>query len=389
MQQSEETVLDDDAVIGDPTTATLSSNITTTTEPNITATIGTHGTPNTNTGLISHDATASPDPTSESAAATRRGLRARRPAQQRPYSLDAEIYEESDADVMEEEPVAQAPPETQSRRVSIASLSREPIGQLDDETLAILQGSVDREPEEEQDTYGRTKHFKGKGRAWKKEESDEDLEFNPGKKKSAKAKAKAKAAAAAAAAQQPKKRGRPRKSNLSEDVIRDDSDDEAPAKAADASPSPAAPESAARKTRKPSRKSVLSEELVHDDTDGEEEEVADARATEPTTLPEVSTPAASKRGRPRKSDQSVSSKASVTENEEARDTVSYTPNGTPSKSHTPKGEPKQASTSVEKAAPMSKAFEEESPAAPPPADIEAHMASVNAEDDDDDEELCK
>jgi hypothetical protein len=38
---------------------------------------------------------------------------------------------------------------------------------------------------------------------------------------------------------------------------------------------------------------------------------------------------------------------------------------------------------------MSKAFEEESPAAPPPADIEAHMASVNAEDDDDDEELCK
>jgi hypothetical protein len=379
-------VQDEDADIVDGTAAAVSNNITPgAAAPSITATIESRGTPNANTTKYSNGATASPDPTSESASAARRGLRARRPAQQRPYSFDAEIFEGSDVDAMEEESMIQETPGIQSRRVSIVSLSKEPLGQLDDETLAILQGGVDREPEAERDSYGRSKHFKGKGRAWKKEGSDEDHEFNPGKKKSAKAKAKAKAAAAAAASQPPKKRGRPKKSIISEDIVRDDSDEEALTKPEDGSPAPGAPDSTAKKTRKPSRKSILSEELVKD-TDEDEDTTAAAHASIATPVPEVSTPVPKKRGRPRKSDQSLSSKTSVAGNEEAQNSTSFTPKGTPSKSNTPKDESKDPAVSVEEAMPVAKTVEQDPPAPVEPVDIEAHMASVNAEDD---EELCE
>jgi hypothetical protein len=335
--------------------------------------------------------TALPAPTSESAAASRRGLRARRPAQQRPYSIEAGIYDESDDEVVEDEPVVQAASCIKSRRVSVASLSKEPLGQLDDETLAILQGSVDREPDDGEEYYGRAKHFKGKGRAWKKEESDEDLEFNPGKKKAA----KAKAAKAKAAAQQPKKRGRPRKSNLSEDIVHDDSGEEIPSMMENVSPSPVASEGTARKTRKPPRKSVLSEELVKDDTDEGEANANDTMHMENATAATSEyTPAPKKRGRPRKSDQSVSSKASVAGNDEPTEPVSYTPKGTPHKSDTPKGEPKQTLLVVNDDVPAEKgdmdgAAKEgaDAPSATKNVDIEAYMASVNAEDDE--EEMCK
>ncbi|KAH5053553.1 hypothetical protein HBH96_152440 [Parastagonospora nodorum] len=378
---SEETVQDEDADIVDGTASAISNNITLgASAPSITATIESHGTPNANTTRYSNGATASPDPMSESASAARRGLRARRPAQQRPYSFDAEIFEGSDVDAMEEESMVQETPGIQSRRVSIASVSKEPLGQLDDETLAILQGGVDREPEAERDSYGRSKHFKGKGRAWKKEGSDEDHEFNPGKKKSAKAKAKAKAAAAVAS-QPPRKRGRPKKSIISEDIVRDDSDEEALTKPEDGSPAPGAPDSTAKKTRKPSRKSILSEELVKD-TDEDEDTMAAAHASVATSVPEVSTPVPKKRGRPRKSDQSLSSKTSVAGNEEPQESASFTPKGTPTKSNTPKGEPEDPVVSVEEAMPVAKTVEQDPPAPVEPVDIEAHMASVNAEDDD-------
>jgi hypothetical protein len=375
--------------------ANNTSNVVTVSEPNITATIEPHGTPNADSNAQPNDVTASPDPASELAAATRRGLRARRPAQQRPYSIDAGIYDESDdgvvEDVVEDEPVVQAAPSIQSRRVSVASLSKEPLGQLDDETLAILQGSVDREPDDGEDHHGRPKHFKGKGRAWKKEESDEDLEFNPGKKKAA----KAKAAKARAATQQPKKRGRPRKSNLSEDVIRDDSGEEAPSIMENASLSPAALEGTARKTRKPPRKSILSEELVKDDTDEGEANANETRNVE-TAIAAMSeyTPVPKKRGRPRKSDLSISSKASVAGNDEPEEPVSYTPKGTPHNPDTTKGEPEQAFVAVDDGAPADKDDVDgatqgsvDVPAATKRVDIEAYMASVNAEEDD--EELCK
>jgi hypothetical protein len=368
------------------TAAAAPSNITTITEPNIAATTEKGPFSDANALTDRNDATASPDPTSESAAATRRGLRTRRPAQQRPYSYGvATLGSSSDTEGLEQEHVSLPPPSIESRRVSVASLSNEPLVQLDPETLAILQGGVGPEPEEEGTNYGRAKHFKGKGRAWKKEESDEDLEFNPGKKKAARARAKARAQQQQ---QQSKKRGRPRKSNLSEDLVRDDSDEEALARNEQASPSPTAPEGvSAKKARKPPRKSVLSEEIVQDDTEEDQDRAEGVDATTDTAVPELSTPAAKKKGRPRKSDQSTSSK-------ETDEQVSYTPKDTPNKSYTPKGEPKQSTMSTPGAAPASKVIDENSEltskddGAASLSGIEAHMASVNA-DDDDEEELCK
>jgi hypothetical protein len=393
---------DEDATAGGAAATATPSNITSITEPNITAT--TENGPFSDATAIKNrsDATASPDPNSESA--TRRGLRMRRPAQQRPYSYDADIFEGSESEPLEQEPVSLPPPSIESRRVSIASLSNEPLGQLDLETLAILQGGVEPAPEEERSRNGRPKHFKGKGRAWKKEESDEDLEFNPGKKKAARARAKAKAKAEAQHLKQYKKRGVSRKSNLSEDFVRDDSDEEEQARQSEASPSPTASEGVAtKKARKPPRKSVLSTELVHDDTEEDHDRVEGGVAAAIAAAPEITTPAPKKRGRPRKSDQTASSKASPAPNGEATENVSYTPKGTPSKSYalkgepksyTPKGEPRYSMLLHPDTASASKVIDEDPELTGTmdvtldTSDIEAHMANVNASDDDD-EELCK
>lgn len=307
----------------------MESSITTSVEPNFGATSSNHSVHVASSSVQAEEATASPDPAGDSA--TRRGLRARRPAQQRPYSFDAEIFDGSDTEMMEDESVSQAPPEVPSRRVSVASLSNEPYAQLlDPETLAILQGGMGPEPEQKVETQGRQKHFKGKGRAWKKDESDEDLEFNPGKKKAAaKAKAKAKAKAQQAQQQLPKKKGgRPRKSILSEDIVHDDSDEETPTRTAEPSPSRAASESAPKKGRKSTRKSALSEEIVHDDSDddsdqGEGEVVHDRPLSPvlPVPAPKASTTTPKKRGRPRLSDRSASSKAQ----EEPKEAITSAP----------------------------------------------------------------
>jgi hypothetical protein len=386
-------VLDDDTEEDRNSGAATLRNVAATTEPSTAAPAPAPYTSIASTVALSKaenpvpGPSEAPDPSEESAAATRRGLRARRPAQQRPYSFDVDIFEGDESDGIEEQPVAQPSSSVPSRRVSVASLSAEPFGQLDPETLAILQGAVDPTPDDEVDNLRRPKHFKGKGRAWKKEESDEDVEFNPTKKKNA-ARAKAKAKALAQAQQQqPKKRGRPRKSGLSEDIIRDSSEAGSPAQTLDASPSPAAPESSTKKTRKTARKSVLSEAVVRDDS--EDQDAASSSQAAPAGLtPEVSTPAPKKRGRPRKSDQSMSSK----DHSESAEAVSYTPAGTPNKSYTPKGEPRQSLAPSEIAAGPSNGIQIDSKteSAPgSPSGIEAHMAAVNADDDDDEMELCK
>jgi hypothetical protein len=231
-----------------------------------------------------------PDP---SAANTRRGLRNRKPAQQRPYYHDAQVFEEVET---EEE--------------------------LDSE-LEV----VSREESLEAPPLSKPKHFKGKGRAWKKDGSDEDEEFvTPKEKKAAKAakakvereKAKAEKARAEGEARditwalwdaliqdanhmlnpnnpdhisnrskqkqesqtngsandtaqlaanetpkdtpkQKKKMGRPKK-NLSEDTVRDDSDDETPQ---------ATPSQPPKRGRGRPRKSALSSEIVRDDSEDE------------------------------------------------------------------------------------------------------------------------
>jgi hypothetical protein len=398
--QSEETVLEDDTDEGKATAAAVPSTIAAVSEPNIAPTTEEHTSLETDTAGIQNGGTPSPDPASESAsaAATRRGLRARRPAQQRPYSYDAQIFEEQDdEEVPEEEIVVQPSPVVQSRRVSVVSIGKSyaEAHQLDEETLAILQGEVDPEPDE---NFRRSKHFKGKGRAWKKEESDEDLEFNPSKKK---ARAKARAKALLQQNQAPKKRGRPKKSVLSEDIIRDDSDEDSTMMTEDASPSPPVWEAPAKKTRNPVRKSTLSSTLVIDDSENEQDQDKSEPATKTDRLPEVSTPVSKKRGRPRKSDQSAGAGTPAGSKDVIEADVSHTPKGTPKKSYTPKGEPKsytpkgepkQVSDVDSADMDISDSSDLESDAdnhvSERPSDIEAFMASVNA-DDEDDEELCK
>ncbi|KAH7095116.1 hypothetical protein FB567DRAFT_511781 [Paraphoma chrysanthemicola] len=370
---SEETILDDDTDEGAGVGAAAHSTVAAVAEPNITATTESHTPLAASSVAASNDATASPDPTSDSAA-TRRGLRMRRPAQQRPYSYDAQIYEEHETDVPEEDIYAHTSPQlAQSRRVSTVSYGRgfseDQIEELDQETLAILQGDLDPEPDKD---TGRPKHFKGKGRAWKKEESDEDLEFTVGKKKkkaAAAARAKAKDAN-----QPPRKRGRPRKTVMSEDVVRDDSDSEPPPKSADASPSRTTSEAPAKKTtRKPPRKSALSEEIVRDDSDSDTQPRADAGAQGVTT--------------PEAKESEGATAAQATETEQV---VSYTPKGTPNQSHAPSSEPKHVRLSITNVKSENTIVDKHDNAgldnatrsSSPVDDIEKHMASVNADDDD-------
>jgi len=153
----------------------------------------------------------------------------------------------------------------QSRRVSVASLSRNIddalLASLDEEAIALLE----EEPEPE---HTRPKHFKGKGRAWKKEGSDEDEEFSLAAKKKA-----AKAARMKAKGQVPKKRGRPRKSGLSEEVVEEEIEED---------------KDMVKRKRPPPRKSALSEEIVPDSSDGGEEEKEGEESTTPKYSPSQS-----------------------------------------------------------------------------------------------------
>ncbi|KAF5844850.1 hypothetical protein GGP41_008886 [Bipolaris sorokiniana] len=192
-------------------------------------------------------ATASPVSTS-APSSTRRGLRTRKPAQQRPYYHDSQLFEDvepGNVDVHDQETMSS--PIVQSRRVSIASLSRNVddalLASLDEEAMALLQEEAESEPT-------KPKHFKGKGRAWKKEGSDEDEDYSLAAKKKA-----AKAAKMKAKGQVPKKRGRPRKSGRSEELVGEDTDEDK--------------ENIKRKKPLP-RKSALSEEIIQDSSDGGE-----------------------------------------------------------------------------------------------------------------------
>ncbi|KAJ5031044.1 hypothetical protein J3E73DRAFT_419330 [Bipolaris maydis] len=197
-------------------------------------------------------ATASPASTS-APGSTRRGLRTRKPAQQRPYYHDSQLFEDvapGNVDVHDQETMSS--PVVQSRRVSIASLSRNVddalLASLDEEAMALLQEEAESEPT-------KPKHFKGKGRAWKKEGSDEDEDYSLAAKKKA-----AKAAKLKAKGQVPKKRGRPRKSGRSEELVGEDTDEDK--------------ENIKRKKPLP-RKSALSEEIIQDSSDGGEEDKED------------------------------------------------------------------------------------------------------------------
>ena len=202
-------------------------------------------------------AAASPDPTTASAGSTRRGLRTRKPAQQRPYYHDSQLFEDVEPTNGDAQESNSTSPTAEGRRASVASISRNIddalLASLDEEAMALLQEETEPEP-------AKPKHFKGKGRAWKKEGSDEDEEFSLAAKKKA-----AKAAKLKAKGQIPKKRGRPRKSGRSEELIDEEEEDK----------------EAVKRKRPPPRKSALSEEVIIESSEGEE--VKEMEVEESTT----------------------------------------------------------------------------------------------------------
>ncbi|KAJ8111557.1 hypothetical protein OPT61_g5872 [Boeremia exigua] len=146
-EKSEEMVLDEETE--DASVAKVSRPATTPTKSKTGSNIRTD--PNSEQAAEALTAEGTPDPSGSN---TRRGLRNRKPAQQRPYYHDAQVFED-----VETEP--------------------------DNESMLGLSS---REQSAEIPAPSKPKHFKGKGRAWKKDDSDEDEEFiTPKEKKAAKA----------------------------------------------------------------------------------------------------------------------------------------------------------------------------------------------------------
>ncbi|KAF2629908.1 hypothetical protein BU25DRAFT_456334 [Macroventuria anomochaeta] len=296
-EKSEEMVLDEDTDNGDASIAEVSRPATIpAAKPKVHSSNDIKTDTNADDAAETATAEGTPDP---SAASARRGLRNRKPAQQRPYYHDAQVFEDV---------------ETESE---------------DESELEPLS----REPSPEPAPLSKAKHFKGKGRAWKKDGSDEDEEFvTPKEKKAAKA-AKAKADKAKTKAdkeaekdilgslwdalvtesvalykkependesdlnpridrhlderirakdlpnvppKQKKKIGRPRKSNLSEDIVRDESDNDTPQ---------ATPTQPPKRGRGRPRKSALSSEIVRDDSEDEAPAQAASQASAPAPAP--------------------------------------------------------------------------------------------------------
>jgi hypothetical protein len=274
----------------------------------------------------------------------RRGLRTRRPAQKRPYFHDAQLFEDADTSPTEIGESTSTSPGSDSRQVSVISLTNnydEALLEALDEEMAHLEHS-------EEGYEQKPKHFKGKGRAWKKDGSDEDEEFTPKKKA-----AKAKADAAQASGQ--KKRGRPRKIPLPEDTVRDrpeGSMDRSGSAAVNKSPA-STPTQPPKRGRGRPRKSALSAEIVQDDSSDDErpKKMQDTEMVDiPAPPPAVAVHTPKKRGRPRKSDQSTTpaSIPSAQHNEADNNGDRTDNNDTPSKikSVTPKPMPKESERSI-------------------------------------------
>lgn len=358
-EKSEEMVIDEDTDHREASIAEVSRPATTpATKPKSDTSSDTKL--DNNTGeAVGLEEEGTPDP---SAANTRRGLRNRKPAQQRPYYHDAQVFEDVET---EEE---------------------------DDNELEV----VSREDSLEAPLQSKPKHFKGKGRAWKKDGSDEDEEFVTPKEKKAAQAAKAKADRGKVKIEktraeeekerkerawnflntllttafseadlspfhhdipeymlgqidedssedtpkdtpkQKKKLGRSKK-NLSEDTVRDESDNDAPQ---------TTPSQPPKRGRGRPRKSALSSEIVRDDSEDETPAATEQpppqvqRASSPSTdlitppktkttsrpstaksTAEATTP--KKRGRPRKS--SATTTPATSSSKPNRPTNDYNP----------------------------------------------------------------
>lgn len=256
------------------------------------------------------NAAASPDGPGSS---SRRGLRTRTPAQQRPYFHNAQVFDELVSDKPETETGAEPSPPRPKQKLRLTGLAQVSFPDLDkerqkaeEETMLISRNDdeeaekVDdeamRDPEESQPP--RKAHYKGKGRAWKKTSDDEDQDYkSPVKVKTN---------------QPTRKLGRRKSSQTApeneEPAIQqqEDEKDKEQIDPAVQSPTP----KGNKKTRKPRKISHLSEEFVRDDSDTAPEENKQSKANiEPEKAQSLvpTTPAQvipkKGRGRPRKSDQ--------------------------------------------------------------------------------------
>ncbi|OAG02574.1 uncharacterized protein CC84DRAFT_897957 [Paraphaeosphaeria sporulosa] len=260
-----------------------------------------------------NNAAASPDGPGSS---SRRGLRTRTPAQQRPYFHNAQVFDDLVAEP-EVEPETQPSPPKPKQKLRLTGLAQVSFPEVQEERLAqedvaISEDNYDGDelmldPEELRPP--RKAHYKGKGRAWKKTSDDEDQDYkSPVKVKSS---------------QPTRTIGRRKSTQTAEDPS------EEPASPASTSSVPAKQQrqeakvnkkfepvtqsptpNPGKRPRKPRKISHLSEEFVRDDFDTAPEEHKESEIkTEPqkTQSIESASPAQrtpKKRGRPRKSDQS-------------------------------------------------------------------------------------
>lgn len=274
-------------------------------------------------------------PEGPGSASSRRGLRTRTPAQQRPYHHNAQVFEDLVAEP-EEQPAAKSPPMpktklklTNLRQVFLPE-NTEKREEQEDVTMIEENGDeeIDLEPE---DRHPRRAHYKGKGRAWKKTSDDEDGDF--------KAPIKIKTPT------QPKRQTARRKSaqmnqapvlesELDKAEERNTKDDKKDEQAESSTQNNA--QSSGKKPRKPRRSNHLSEEFVRDDSDTALEEPPKPASAKKTAAANSSKSTPKKKGRPRKSDQASASKEPV--KREPNDKPSASGSAGSSKKETPKKE---------------------------------------------------
>lgn len=248
---------------------------------------------------------------------SRRGLRTRTPAQQRPYFHNAQAFDDLVSDEPETEGDMKPSPPRPKQKLKFTNLAQVSYPEDTEENVIEDQErmlSLDGEDDDDEVTTGfgepqppKRAHYKGKGRAWKKTSDDEDEDYkSPAKEKS----------------MQPKRKfGRRKFSHTTEiapgaEELRKPDPQDNPKKECIEPTQPSPTQNANKKQRKPRKIHHLSEEFVVDD---DPEMAAEARTTESqeergdenvvvSTNPAHKTP--KKRGRPRKSDQDSTPKSS-------------------------------------------------------------------------------
>ncbi|KAL1601720.1 hypothetical protein SLS60_006635 [Paraconiothyrium brasiliense] len=264
------------------------------------------------------NAAASPDGPGSS---SRRGLRTRTPAQQRPYFHNAQVFDDLVSDETETDTNLQPSPPKPKQKLKLTGLAQVSFPEVEEERQESEEGPITTDDDDNDEQLvlepgdpqpARKAHYKGKGRAWKKTSDDEDQDYkSPVKVK---------------LSQPTRKLGRrkstqttesPAEAPRSEEHPQQLRQDEQEEMQVDPVPQDSVPKPG-KKPRKPRKISHLSEEFVRDDSDTAlDEQKGLVRKAEPEktqsiefTNPAQKTP--KKRGRPRKSDSASKSKKAYT-----------------------------------------------------------------------------